>query len=41
MNEIIIYDDSYGSIETIDRLGEEFKKKNSYIFATIWHIHWL
>lgn len=33
MNEIIIYDDSYGSIETIERLGEEFKKEKFIYFC--------
>lgn len=33
MNEIIIYDDSYGSIETINRLGEEFKKEKFINFC--------
>lgn len=33
MNEIIIYDDSYGSIEIIDRLGEEFKKEKFIYFC--------
>ncbi len=33
MNEIIIYDDSYGSIEIVDRLGEEFKKEKFICFC--------
>lgn len=33
MNEIIIYDDSYGSIEIVDRLGEEFKKEKFMCFC--------
>lgn len=33
MNEIIIYDDSYGSIEIVDRLEEEFKKEKFICFC--------